>query len=363
MSLKNILILVPTLKGGGAERVAAHLASILYKNENFKIKLCVFDISDQKFDVDCEIHSLCQPARQSFIGKGINFFKRAISLKRLIKLDDYDYVISFMESANILNIFCKKVFYAKYQPILTVHNNLKSFPKYYLYAIRLVYKYSYKIIAVSDGVRKDIINQNINLKQITEVIYNPVDDKFFTQVRMSNNKRKIKRLIAVGSLSHQKGFDLLLSSIALLKDNTNKFHLDIYGTGPLKQYLEEKIVSLKLSNLVSLCGYEKHIEIQFASSDIFILSSRYEGFGNVLVEAMASGCFPISFDISHGPSEIMLNTQGLLVEAGNTFALAETIKRVLDSNFHINFEMRDALRSRAYHFHINQFEKSWLNLF
>ena len=268
-----------------------------------------------------------------------------------------------MESANILNISCKKVFCAKYQPILTVHNNLKSFPKYYLYAIRLVYKYSNKIIAVSNGVRNDIIEQNINLEQIIEVIYNPVDDKFFTQVRTPDKKRKIKRLIAVGSLSHQKGFDLLLSSIAILQNNTNRFHLDIYGTGPLKAYLEEKIISLRLSDLVSLRGYEKHIEAKFASSDIFILSSRYEGFGNVLVEAMAAGCFPISFDISHGPSEIMLNTQGLLVEAGNTFALAETIERVINPNFHINFEMRDALKSRAYHFHINQFEKSWLNLF
>lgn len=142
-----------------------------------------------------------------------------------------------------------------------------------------------------------------------------------------------KVILAVGKLHEQKGFDLLISAFHRIHQYMPEWKLVILGQDMAKegeqQNLQQKIDELDLNDKVKLPGCAGNISDWYHRSDIFVLSSRYEGFPNVLLEAMSNGCSCISYDCDTGPSEIIINEDnGLLIPSEDIDNLADAMKRL-----------------------------------
>jgi glycosyltransferase involved in cell wall biosynthesis len=132
--------------------------------------------------------------------------------------------------------------------------------------------------------------------------------------------------IAVGRFSEQKGYDLLIEAWRTVHEKHPEWQLNIYGNGLIRGDYEQLLAAYGLKDTVHLNDPVQNIEREYKKSDIYVLSSRYEGFGMVLIEAMTCGLPCVSFDCPHGPSDIVSDGEdGLLVENGNTQKLAEAI--------------------------------------
>lgn len=134
-----------------------------------------------------------------------------------------------------------------------------------------------------------------------------------------------KQVIAVGRYDRVKGFDMLIAAWKSVNEKHPDWHLNIYGAGD-KEFYQKIANSLGLKDVIHCNGSVSDIGMKYADSSLFVLSSRNEGFGLVLVEAMAAGLPVVSFDCPCGPSDIIHDGEdGILVENGNIEQMAESI--------------------------------------
>jgi len=172
-----------------------------------------------------------------------------------------------------------------------------------------------------------------------------------------------KRVIAVGRYVYQKGFDLLLKSWSIVEKKCPDWILTIIGQGERLQY-ENLIDELKIDRTrCKLLGPTERIQDEYMRSSLLVLSSRFEGFGMVLVEAMACGLPAVSFDCPCGPKDIIQNNvDGVLVESGNVEKLAEAIVMMIQ-----NAEQRKNMATKAIEnvqrFKMDQIAELWKSLF
>jgi glycosyltransferase involved in cell wall biosynthesis len=137
-------------------------------------------------------------------------------------------------------------------------------------------------------------------------------------------------VLAAGRFGPEKGFETLLESFALIGAERKGWELVIVGDGPLRNILERRIHELGIGDAVHLPGRVGNMADWYSSADLFVLSSRFEGFPNVLVEAMAHGLAVISTDCETGPRELIVNGEnGLLVPVEGTAALASSMARLM----------------------------------
>jgi glycosyltransferase involved in cell wall biosynthesis len=142
-----------------------------------------------------------------------------------------------------------------------------------------------------------------------------------------------KKIIAVGRQGYQKGYDRLLQAWQMVNQKHSDWKLEIYGKIEPKQKLNEQAICLGISDALSFYPPEKDIQSKYLDASIYVMSSRYEGFGMVLIEAMACGVPCVSFDCPHGPSDIISHEEdGLLVPDGNSVALAKALCRLVEEN-------------------------------
>ncbi len=163
---------------------------------------------------------------------------------------------------------------------------------------------------------------SLQIRKITNSVP-PLNGKY------SNLEEKV--IMAAGRLAPQKGFDLLIESFRTVVDKHPDWKLKIFGFGREKNNLQDLIHRHGLYNNVMLMGPTKNIDIELSNSSIYALSSRFEGFGMVIVEAMQCGVPVVSFDCPKGPAEIIRNNQdGLLIKDGDVDAFAEGLKVLIE---------------------------------
>lgn len=172
-----------------------------------------------------------------------------------------------------------------------------------------------------------------------------------------------KRVVAIARYSHEKGIDLLLKAWAIAEKKTVDWRLDVFGDGDRAAY-EQLIDKLKLErNRCQLHGRTNDVEQEYVNSSLFVLSSRFEGFGMVLTEAMACGLPVVSFDCPWGPRSIITNHEdGLLVENGDVLALAKSLSCLMNDAT-LRLSMSHKGQNNVQRFSIGQIALQWKNIF
>ena len=220
---------------------------------------------------------------------------------------------------------------------------------------RLAVHYADRIIVLGE---KDLLNYQAkypNCKKI-ERIYNPLMFNESHSINVDN-----KCIIAVGRLERQKGFDLLIKAWHKIEHKFYDWQLMIFGDGTLYNDLQKKINRRGLKN-IHLKGYSSNIDEEFKKASIFVLSSRFEGFGLVLIEAQAKSLPCVSFVCPEGPSEIIENNvNGFLVKPKNINELAEKLE-ILMSNRELRKQFSDNSQNNLSKFDIDIVLGHWINL-
>ena len=179
--------------------------------------------------------------------------------------------------------------------------------------------------AIVMQTRESLVLLKGNARKRAYVINNPIEAPAPFAIRKGP-----LILAAVGRLTHQKGFDLLIKAFAAVAPSHPDWTLRIWGEGELRPVLERQVRDLGLEHRIELPGVSHSPAEWVRDANVFVLSSRYEGFGNALAEAAASGLAVVSFDCPFGPSDIIDHERtGLLVAPGDTNALSAALDRLM----------------------------------
>lgn len=172
-----------------------------------------------------------------------------------------------------------------------------------------------------------------------------------------------KNVIAVGRQSFQKGYDLLLNAWKIVNVKDPDWTLSIYGKSDAEQRLPELAAALNINESVHFYEPVKDIDMKFLESSIFVFPSRFEGFGMVLIEAMACGVPCVSFDCPYGPADIVTDGEdGFLIENGNVDAFAQMIS-VLIADENLRMAMGKRAKENVIKFQAENIIRQWDGLF
>ena len=255
---------------------------------------------------------------------------RAARLALLFRRERPDGIVSFMESANLPCIVAAALTRCLIRLRVSVRVDPRALGRAYRALMPRLYPLAKGVVAPSDGIRKELMRMGIRGDKIS-VIHNPViadEPRVEGGYADSSLPPRGPFILGVGRLHPQKGFDLLLR--AFRRVTRRDLHLVILGEGPDRAAVDLLARELGIADRVHLPGAVSGVDRWYGCAECFVLSSRYEGWPNVLMEAMAIGCAVVSFDCPYGPSEMIEHeTSGLLVPAGDIEGLSEAIGRVV----------------------------------
>lgn len=330
--MKRILFLVPSLDGGGAERATLDLASGL-DNARFDVTVVTEKVTPSAAAYSVADHvkviSLNAPSSRAALRP----------LRQLLKRQKPSILYSALPHLNALAVLATRAWHQRPLVITSVHNNL-SREFHTLQGGRLwkwltpwVYRNSHRIVCVSNGVAADAINHFGALPQKIRVIPNPIDISAIKTRALEtvthpwfSAGRSGVLLVAAGRLVEQKNYPLLINVTRRLIDEGLDVKTVILGEGPLRNQLIELVQHLGIENHVSFVGRVQNPYAFMHQADVFILASDYEGFGMVLVEAMASGTPIASTDCDFGPNDILDGGRfGILTPVGSISAMVSAV--------------------------------------
>jgi glycosyltransferase involved in cell wall biosynthesis len=332
---KKILFVIPSLAGAGAERVLIYLLQYLDRNLFCPI-LVVFN------ETNAYVNQVPEDVVAFNLNKKgpLDFFRLISRLSKIIQREEPDLILSFLTYTNYLTLIATSYSGHKIPVVLTEHNTLSKsltnerFEYIKKRIIQQFYPKAERIIAVSRGVKADLAEKYFPFPDRISVIYNSVDiEKIdgLTKEKLDHPwfNDDIPIIVSAGRLDVQKDYPLLLKTAASLRDQL-VVRLIILGKGRQRKTLEMLAGQLGIDDNVGFMGFKTNPFKYIAKASIFVLSSSFEGFGNVIIEAMACGTPVISTRCPHGPDEIITNgVNGLLVPVGDVDTLAGAILRLL----------------------------------
>jgi glycosyltransferase involved in cell wall biosynthesis len=310
--VRTVLFVVPTLKGGGAERVIVTLLRHL-DPKRFRMVLAVVDARDAVYRGDV-------PEGVEFVDLGCARMRHAPwKVLRLVWRVRPDLVFSTLAHLNLTLAALRPVMPRRTAFIgregTIVSENLKGFEyrSLWLAGYRAFYPRFDAVVCQSRYMQKDLVeNHGVPLEK-TVVINNPVDlERVSRALPTTRRPRRAVdgplRLVAAGRFTQEKGYDLLIDALALLRDLD--VSLCILGDGPLVPDVKQRAAEAGLADALTLVGFQANPFRFFAEADAFVLSSRYEGFPNVVLEALACGIGVIATPAIGGTPEILEGMAG-----------------------------------------------------
>ena len=337
----KLLYITNGIKGaGGLERVLAVKASYLADKLGYDVHIVALNHNDAQcfyeFSDKIKIHNV------AIKGNPISYLKMYTSgIKSCVKVIQPD-VISVCDDG-LKGFFLPFLIKAKgiiYERHVSKIIELGSNPSLIK---KITTGFKFKLMTqLSKKFDRFVVLTNDNLTEWygknVIVISNPLS--FYPE---QSSNLESKTIIAVGKQSFQKGFDRLLQSWAQVQEKHPDWNLEIYGKYDASQRLDVLASELNIANSVQFFEPEKNIQAKYLASSIYVMSSRFEGFGMVLTEAMACGVPCVSFDCPCGPSDIIKNNEdGFLVPNGDVKAMATKIIALID-----NEELRKTMGQKA----------------
>lgn len=328
----RIILVITAMGCGGAERNLAWLANRL-SAKGHRVELRVLHGRDSFFDLDpvVGVRYLAEDQPQSTPALK-RFFERPRWLRREIAAERPNVIISFIDVANVVTLWAGRSVECPIVVAERTHPPSHTIPLWYGILRRFLYHRASRVVVQTEETAKWARKWLDSNRVVT--IPNPVVAPIQAapqpfQCPLSPGKHW---LVAVGRLSEEKGFDKLIEAFAKIAPHYPDWHLAILGEGPERASLENRVRQHGLQRRVELPGVVRNLEDYLHASDIFVLTSRYEGFPNALCEAMACGRPVISFDCPVGPREIIVDGEdGLLVPAGDVSALAVALRRLIEN--------------------------------
>jgi glycosyltransferase involved in cell wall biosynthesis len=330
-----IAFFLPTLAGGGAERVILNLAE---------------GISERGLSVDLVVASaegplLAQlgPAVRLLDLRAPRVIRSVVPLTSYLRRERPRVLVSSMSHANLVALWAARLARRSTPVMVTVHNTMsrstaqqgRLAEKVWPHLLRTFYPWSACIIAVSQGAADDLARSSRIPRDRVEVVYNPVITPEMIQQAQRSPEHpwfgfgEPPVIVAVGRLTGQKDFATLIRAFAAVR-RCRSVRLLILGEGEDRLLLETLARELGVADVVALPGFRDNAVAYMAKSAVFVLSSAWEGLPTVLIEALAAGTRVVSTDCPSGPREILQGGRlGALVPVGNAPALAAAITEAL----------------------------------
>jgi len=327
----RVMCVITAMGCGGAERRMAWLANRLSRRGH-RVSLRVLHGSESFFeldpDVDLRFFSEDFPRSISRVSR---FFRRPVWLRRQIVSERSDFVLSFIDVANVVSLWAARPL--KVPVVVAEHTHPPDHRLEWRYRIlrRLLYRNASRVVMLTES-SAEWARTWLDSRRL-EVIPNSVSPP---TMGSNGEVRELrpggrKWIAAVGRLDDVKGFDKLLAAYAVIEKEHPDWGLVILGEGPLRTTLERDAQRRGIADRVLMPGVVKNPADFLRRCNLFVLSSRYEGFPTALCEAMACGLPVISFDCPVGPGEIIRDgVDGVLVPPGDVAALAESVQRLIE---------------------------------
>jgi glycosyltransferase involved in cell wall biosynthesis len=379
MSTCKIALLIPNLNGGGAQRVIVNLANFLSETGN---QVWIITTSEGIYfdSIHPQVTIKIIP-KWNFILLGINIAKlipiKLISIINNLKKIQPDILLCTLQSANILGPYAKLMGCKKTKVIIREANTFHrfrvsnlSFQKmlslnWSFYEMKISYRLADLIIANSPDTAKDVQNFLKIPRNKIKIIFNPIYTSEIYQFSCEKSGHKWvdtgeNYIVSIGRLHPQKDFETLIKAFALLQSK-HSIKLIILGVGEEENKLKKLVTEFNLSEKVDFAGFQDNPYPYLRNARVFVLSSKWEGFGNVLVEALSVGTPVVATNCSGGPSLILNNGKyGTLINVGDFEAMSKAIEEIL-----LNKELypKDKLINRAKEFSIEKIGKEYVDSF
>ena len=319
MAHERILLVTGTLQCGGAERVLSDIANY-WSAKGLKVFLATW--SGPEIEDFYELHPNVERVWLGPDPEGLNRIRVNLSRVRRLKAEiarsKVEVVLSFIDWCNVLTILATRGLAVRTCVSERVHPGYhQELPSIWKLLRRLLYRRASVVVAQTEAARTWIQRE---CGATTCVIPNPLREL------PSTEKNREQTFLAVGRLVRQKGFDLLLEAYAKVREQVLGWRVTIVGVGPERHALLEQRDRLGLESAVEFVEPDNHVEYRLARAGIVVQPSRFEGFPNVVLEAMGMGAPVVSADCPAGPSEIIVNdVNGRLVPVGDVASLADSM--------------------------------------
>lgn len=345
----RLVLVSHSLQAGGAERVMAHLASA-WAERGWDIT--VVTLAPQHLDsytLAAGVRRIALDLARESTGVPQALaanIRRVLALRRVLRTIRPDALVAMMTTAAVhgcvaaLGLRCRVVVSER------IHPPMVPTDRRWAYLRRITYPHAHRVVMLSaDGLRwLDVEVPTAKGAVVPNPVAYPlpVGEPVLAPGDVIAPDRKL--LLAVGRLDVQKGFPLLLHAFASIAHRYPAWDLVILGKGPECPRLRQQAAALGLEERVALPGRVGNIGDWYSRADLFVLSSRFEGFPNALAEAMAHGCAAVSYDCDTGPRDIIRHDiDGLLVRpVGNVPALTRALARLMDDDLE-----RERMATRA----------------
>lgn len=362
---KRLLYITNQVCGpGGLERVLSIKASYFVDALGYKVHIMTLN-QDQKdlfYEFSKNIHYHNITAK----GNPLRYFRNYRSgIKRTISSVKPDILLVCDDGLKglLLPFFIGRPCPMVYERHVSKNIAIKKGGNSLLKKIRIKTKFKIMDYGASLYDKFVVLTQgNTNEWDIKNMIVIPNPLSFSSQTELASNLSE-KKVLAVGKQSFQKGYDRLLKSWKDVVARHPDWHLDIYGTIDKSQKLDSLAVELGISSNVHFFPPKKNIGDAYAKASIYTMSSRFEGFGMVLTEAMSYGVPCVSFDCPYGPSDIIDNGEdGFVVENNNMIKFSESICELIE-NEELRRKMGRNAKQNVQRYSIEHIAAKWEALF
>jgi glycosyltransferase involved in cell wall biosynthesis len=360
----RMTLIISTFGAGGAERVMAALANYWAEHGREVTLITLTSSREDFYPLHRCIHRIgleLTGVSSSIAAAAWSNLQRLKRLRQEIRASRPDIVLSFIDTGNVLTLAASRGLGI---PVVVSERNDPNYHdigSIWAWLRRLLYPQAAALVVQTNNVRAWA--ERIVKSHAVHVIPNPVTPILNGAEHVSSFRENGCRAVAMGRLAMQKGFDLLLRAFAQCAAKHPGWSLVIMGEGPERRSLETLASDLGVRDRVRLVGIVQEPFSVLREADLFVMPSRYEGFPNALVEAMACGCAVISTDCSSGPRDIIRDgIDGVLVRPDDVDSLAAAMDRLMGDQV-----ARRGLEKRAVEvierFSTEKVMKMWDNLF